>query len=107
MKLESANRVRLIGRRKDDLRQMLESECFEDFEPIHLRHLNVEKDNVWFLFPDQRDGFRAVAAFAYDFDLVVLFQDSANKLASQQLIVRDQRPDLCFFHGAGSPSDSW
>src|ERR1700716_3604938 len=98
MKLESSNRVRLIGRRKDDLRQMLQPESFKDLEPVHLRHLDIEENYIGPLFLDRREGLLAVAAFTYDLDLGVLLQHSANERASERLVIRDQGLDPALVH---------
>src|SRR5437764_15336125 len=79
---------------------MLELECFEDREPIHLWHLDVEEDHVEFLFLDHHDGLFAITALAYDLDVGILLQHSANELAGERLVVRDQSSDLRLSHSS-------
>src|SRR5438105_15417725 len=79
---------------------MLELECFEDREPIHLRHLDVEEYYVRFLFLDHRDGLSAIAALAYDVDFGILLQHSPDELAGERLVVRNQSFDLRLSHSS-------
>src|SRR2546423_4422101 len=83
MKLEGPDRVRFIGCRKNNFRQVIEPDRVQNRKPIHFRHLDVEKDKVRLFLPDRRDGFSAVTAFGDDLDFGILFQHPANELARE------------------------
>src|SRR4029078_12741205 len=101
MKLECPNSILFIGRRKDNLRQVLDPNRFEDGETIHLRHLHIEKNDVGFLFLNRAHGFFAVAAFANYFDFVIVLRQSTNEFSGQRFVVYDHSLNRRVLH-AGS-----
>src|SRR5882724_3047522 len=72
MKLEGSDRVGFVGRRKNNLRQMIEFDCVEHREPIHFRHLDVEEHKIGLFLPDRGDSFGAVSTFGYYLHLGIL-----------------------------------
>jgi hypothetical protein len=72
MKLERSNGILFVGCRKDNLRQALNPDRLKDSEPVHLRHLHVEKNNIGVLLPDHSDGLFAVTAFTDNLDIVIV-----------------------------------
>src|SRR5436190_4149747 len=104
MKLEGADRIMFIRRGKHDFRQLLETDCFNYCETIHLRHLHIEEDDVGTLRLDHSDSIPAITAFAHDLDLAIVLQHSTNELSRQRLVVCDQRLNLCGLHPVFFPA---
>src|SRR5260370_40995863 len=80
MKFEGANRILLVGCRKDNFWQLIDADRFEYREAIHLPHLNIEENKIDVLFPDLGDGILAIAALTHNLGLLIVFQHSTNEL---------------------------
>src|SRR5207248_1493061 len=74
-------------------------------EPVDLRHLDVEKDQVRRERAKGPQRLPAVAAFANDNHVGVRRQQLANAAPSQWLIVGDDGPNVR--HGRTTPAASW
>ena len=88
--LEGLHRVPVVSGDKDGERHVLSLQGRDHAEAIHLRHLNIEKDEVRLFLLDQRDGRLAVAALGHDLQVGFIFQHSAQALARQRFIVTKQ-----------------
>ncbi len=98
--LESANRVLVMGGYEHDRRHLLRSDFVHHGEPVHLRHLHVEKHQVRPSFADPLDGFAAVLRFLNGSDLGIVRQQHPQALARQRFIIHDQH---CQRHGGRFP----
>ena len=72
------------------------ADAFEDVEPVEVRHLDVQEDEVGLELLDRENGLAAVAAFAHDLDLRLLGQEAAQPLAREGLVVHDEGSDRDF-----------
>jgi hypothetical protein len=72
MKLKRSNGILLISSRKYDFRQPFNPDRFKHGEPIHLRHLHIEENNIRTFFPNHRYGFFAVTAFADNLEITIV-----------------------------------
>jgi hypothetical protein len=72
VKLERSNSILLISCCEDNFRQSFSPDRFKHGQPVHLRHLHIEEDDIRALFPDHRDGFFAVIAFADNFEIAIV-----------------------------------
>ena len=94
MDFERLECVLVEGRDEDDGREVLGFDPGQDFEAVHARHLDIEKEQVGALAPDEAEGFGAVLTLADDLHLRVGGEQFSNRLPRQRLVVDDQRPDF-------------
>ena len=80
--------VRCRGRRVAALERL------DDIEAVHVRHLDVEEDEIGILVVDGAERFGSVGALGDDFDVVVLGEQSAHALARELFVVNDCDADL-------------
>src|SRR5262245_7285171 len=59
-------RILVVGRHKDNDRQLIGGKLFQNPEAVEVWHLDVEEDEVGPVSPDRVQGFVAVRAFADD-----------------------------------------
>ena len=92
--LECAQRVLIVGGDEDDQRHALAADRFDHFEAVHLRHLNIEEDEIRLVIDDGGHGFFSVAALRDDLDIAFTGQQRGKSLPREWFIVHDQRPDF-------------
>src|ERR1041384_744771 len=94
MNVKRLERVLIKRRHKDDRLNMLRTNMLEHVEAIHLRHLDVEKDEI----RRQRvDGFHCLAtipALVQDLDLRIFLEQHTEIAPRQRLVVDNQCSDL-------------
>jgi hypothetical protein len=64
------------------------------FDPIHQRHADVQDGDVRLRSQRLADGVAAVAGLGDDFPFGSLFENLAQPLAHQRVIVAEQNPQL-------------
>jgi hypothetical protein len=67
-RLECPQRILIIGSHEHDRGRHLRSEEFQHVKPIALRHLHIEKDQVWPPTANFGQPFHPRLAFAHNFD---------------------------------------
>ena len=83
---------------------MLGADGFHHAKPVHLGHLNIEKNQIGAHAPNGLDRRFAVAALANDADVRLRFQETEECSARQSFIVHDkgaQRHDRPCTAGTG------
>ena len=105
VRVEGAQGVLVVGGDEDDLGGV-GAEGLDDVETGHLRHLDVEEDEVGAEGDDPLDRLLAVAALADDLDVGLLLEEVAEPLAREGLVVDDEGAErgLGGYHAAVS---SW
>ena len=97
--LEGLEGVLIVGGHEDDERHALAPDRFDDLEAVHVRHLDIEEDELRRVIQDRRHGFLAVTTLAHHLDVGLARQQGRQPLARERLVVHDQGLDL--FQGGG------
>jgi hypothetical protein len=92
--LERLQRVLVVGGHEDDDGRPAGTERLEDREPVQLRDLHVEEDEVGAELADRIHRLAAVAALADDLDVGLGLEEAAETIAGERLVVDDQGSDL-------------
>ena len=66
---------------------------FQDSQPVHFRHLEVEKEDVGGEGGDVVEGFVAVAGLADDFEVILRVEDGDEAVAYDGVVVGDEDAD--------------
>ena len=85
--IEGADRVLIIG--SDENEVSLAGERLGGLDAIHLRHVDVEKDDIGLEAVHYRDCLAAVAGFAHDHELGPRFLETAGDLLAHEALVVD------------------
>ena len=91
MHFERAQRVLVVRGDEDDRRHGVRADALEHVEAVHLRHLDVEEEDVRPLARDHRRRVDA-AALAGDGQLAVALDEHAHDLPRERLVVDDRPP---------------
>ncbi len=94
--LEGADRVLVVRRDEYDRRHPVRPDFVHHGEPVHLRHLHVQKHQVRLPLADALDGLAAVLRFLNGSDLGIVGEQHPQALARQRFIIHDQH---CQTHG--------
>ncbi len=109
--LESFQNLLLLdlGRQEDGPgRRLLGGEFPQGFHPRHIRHGQVEQQNLRLILLDQGQGFGAVACFGNHLELVVGKQHVAQADPYDWMIVGDEESDwVCICHSSRCLSGRW
>ena len=62
---------------------------FQDFKPIHVRHLHVEKDDIRFINSNRPDCFAPISRFTDYLYLAVTLEQLANAVTREWLIIHN------------------
>jgi hypothetical protein len=89
--------VLIVGRYEDDRRHAVGANRFDDLEPVHLRHLDVQEDEIGGQIVDGGERLLAVAGLRDDLHVRLRRQQAGDPLSGQRLVVRDY--DLHLLHG--------
>src|ERR1700691_551939 len=92
--LESPQRVMVVGSHKDYGGRQVLTELLEHVEPVTLRHLHVEKEQVRHRPPDFGQRSCTGRAFGDDFDFRIAPQQHGNVAAGQSFVVHNKRAYL-------------
>src|SRR5262245_60471597 len=84
-------RILVVGRHKDDDRQLIGGKPFERPEAVEVGHLDGEKDEVWRAPPDRAQRLVTVRAFADDLELDSAAQQIADAPSRQNFVIDNQR----------------
>src|SRR5262249_36595224 len=79
---------------ENDRLDLFWSNALEHVEPIHLRHLDVEKDQIRRERVDGFDRFASIATLVENLDLRIFFEQQAQIASRQRLVVDDQCSNL-------------
>jgi hypothetical protein len=105
------DRVLLERGDKDNDGEIVSGDPFEDAEPVHLRHLDIEEKEIGRMGPNRFDSRQAVRALRHAFHIRFLFQKPAESLARQRFVVDDDRSDrfhvitCCMWYGMATRTD--
>jgi heterodisulfide reductase subunit B len=102
--VEGAQGVLIVSGHKNRPRHAPDADAADHFEPVHLRHLDIQKDEVGLLRQDGGGRGLAVARFAHNLNIGMALEKPANALPGQRLVVDNQRPDA---HRAASPTSPY
>ena len=102
MDLEGFERKLIVSRNKNHCGHLVARNFREHLEAIEFRHLHVEEDKVGCGAPNGRHGRSAIAAFAEQFEVGLLFQETTKALARQRFIIDDQDTG---FHNCGKETE--
>src|SRR5262249_26536270 len=91
VELKRPYRILVVGRHKNDDRQLICSNLFQHPEAVEVGHLDIEEDEVGRVSPDRAQRFAAVRAFADDRELNSAAQQIADAPSRQNLVINDQR----------------
>ncbi len=92
MHLKGFHRVLVVSRHEDHRRVLLHQ--FQDLEPVQLRHLHVEEEEIRLELRDGLDGFETVGAFGNDFDIRVRREVLSHDAAREILVINDNGAEL-------------
>ncbi len=90
-RFERADRIFVVRRDEDDQRRAVEQ--LQHFEPVELRHLDVEQQDVGIVLGDGLDRFESVGALRHELDIRLRAEVLANQLARERLVVDHDRAD--------------
>lgn len=93
MDFKSPDRVSIEGGDENDGGHADRPDCPDDLEAVHLRYLDVEKDQVGLEIEDGGDSVRAVVGFTDAIESQVVFQKMENAAAGRRFIIDDQDAD--------------
>ena len=88
MDLKGAHGILIVSGDKDDIGLML-SERLKNFKTTHLRHLNIEEDEIGSFRLDCLDCGPTVSTLPDNLGVRITFEHFANHLASQRFVVND------------------
>jgi hypothetical protein len=91
MLLERLERVLVVGGDEDDQRRRVAVEMSDDVEPVHFRHLHVEKQHIGLLRVDDVDGLRAGRARGRDNEIGFARDEQFERLPRKRLVVDNDR----------------
>ena len=89
--VEGADRVVIVGGDEDGDGHLFDSNGFEDLETVHLRHLNIEEDEVGIELLNGVHGGFAVAALADDADVAIALEQAQQSRTREGFVIHDQR----------------
>src|SRR5262245_371797 len=89
------HRILVVGRHKDDDRQLIGGELVEHPEAVEVGHLDVEENEVGRAPPDRDQCFMSIRAFADDRELAPAAQQIADAPSRQNFVINDQRAYGC------------
>ncbi len=92
--VEGLQCVLVVGGHEYDDGHLSGADLLDDAEPVHLRHLDVQEDQVGGARPDRPDCFAPVRAFPHHLDLWIVTQQHTDPFPSDGLVVDDQGADL-------------
>ena len=95
--LECAERVLVVRRDEHDRRHPI-AERARQLQPVHLRHLDVEKHEIRGRELDSRDRVHSRLALADDLDVRLALKQRQHARARHGLVVHDERPDFLRQH---------
>jgi hypothetical protein len=61
-------------------------------EPVHVRHADVEQDQVWFRAPDEGENLRSRLRLADDLEVVIGLERAFDAVQDEPVVVGDQDP---------------
>src|SRR5437016_7842162 len=92
MLFKRAHRVLIIGGGKDH--RDVRTDQFQHVKSRQLGHLHIEEDQAGLVLGESFGGFEAVGALRENFNLRMGFEQFANDVPCEILVVHDQRSDL-------------
>ena len=64
------------------------------FDPIELRHADIEHGDIGMAFRDKLNGLATVTGFGDDFEIGLLFQQQTQPGSDDRMVVGQENPDL-------------
>jgi hypothetical protein len=94
MNLKRFQGILIKRRHKDHRLNVLSTDAPQHVKPIHLGHLNVEKDQIRRVRLDRFHRLTSIATLVKDLNLSISLEQQTKIAARQRLVVNNQSPDL-------------
>ena len=101
VRFKGSDGVLIVGGGENDERQIFARDFFQEFEAVHLGHLDIEKEQVGRVALDGGEGIVAAGTFTDDGEFRFIDREKLDALSGERFVVNDEGSEI-FHVGRGA-----